>query len=315
MKKLFIYSALVLGLTITSISGSSVSAYSNEDGSIENTSSITWNEFDPLSWNQFNAKGMPESWLGDKMLNGASGVSFPEGGDLVYVYTFLSVKTMNKMMGYTPSFANSDLEYSKAYTSDGLVDLTKPDIWGNGWKYDTKVTSDLSIEKAKKLYDTGKLVILEIKNTGESALPTHYIAIDGIDKDGDVYIFDSYSPSYVFSDAYTDKDIVSITTLVSDSAKSYDLPKLYQNRGSQDLNSPTGERDKETLGGGGAKSQKEIEEYVAKKSKVSSKDKKVTESSKKGFSMILAGILVAVLGTLGLSGGILYKWLKSRNNS
>ena len=315
MKKLFIYSALVLGLTVTSIGGSSVYAYSNEDGSIENTSSITWNEFDPLSWNQFNAKGMPESWLGDKMLNGASGVSFPEGGDLVYVYTFLSVKTKNKMMGYTPSFANSDLEYSKAYTSDGLVDLTKSDIWGNGWKYDTKVTSDLSVEKAKDLYNTGKLVILEIKNTGESALPTHYIAIDGIAKDGGVYIFDSYSPSYVFSDAYSDKDIVSITTLVSDSTKSYDLPKLYQNRGSQDLNSPTGDRDKETLGGGGAKSHKEIEEYVAKKSKVSSKDKKVTESSKKGFSMILAGILVAVLGTLGLLGGILYKWLKSRNNS
>ena len=77
MKKLFIYSALVLGLTVTGFSGSSVYAYSNENGSIENTSSITWNEFDPLSWNQFNAKGMPESWLGDKMLNGASGVSFP----------------------------------------------------------------------------------------------------------------------------------------------------------------------------------------------------------------------------------------------
>ena len=32
MKKLFIYSALVLGLTITSFSGSSVYAYSNENG-------------------------------------------------------------------------------------------------------------------------------------------------------------------------------------------------------------------------------------------------------------------------------------------
>ena len=47
----------LLGVSLLSVSG--VSAFSDIDGGTSSPNNITWNAYDPLSWNQMNAKDMP----------------------------------------------------------------------------------------------------------------------------------------------------------------------------------------------------------------------------------------------------------------
>lgn len=262
---------LGLGIVLSSISPTIVYGYSNEDGTLQNTKKIEWNEFDPHSWNQTNAKDMPLSWLGNTMLDGSSGVSFPEGADLLYVYTFLALKTGYKMPGYIPSFANADLEYLKAY-SNGLPHFGAEGIWGDGWS--ARLTEDGSqylkgtLAEAKKEWLSGNLVVLQLKypNYSDEKPYTHFAAIDSIEDNGEIYIFDSVNVGLRFTDSYRPSDVVGYIILENDKVKSYDLPVLWKNRSDTDLFSSE-ERDPSTLGGGGGRLSKETKRLVEEQKK------------------------------------------------
>lgn len=324
----------LLGVSLL-IGGSSVYAYSDIDGSITSTDNISWDAFDPLSWNQFNADKMPESWLGDTMLDGSSGVPFPEGGDLIYVYTFLAIKTGHKMAGYIPSYANADLERLHAY-ANGLPHFGAEGIWSNGWKANlqdngSQIEKNVTLDSARKAFLDGDLVVLQVKNDNftEETPYTHFIAIDSVEDDNSVKIFDSYEVGAVFSDAYKASDIVGMITLSSDEAKSTELPKLWERRGWEDVFSEDGSRDPATLGGGGGKATKDAKDYQAPEdenkenqslgtytprddapaSKERGNKVKKSESSSK---LNIWNVLAAVVG-LGIpAGGVIYSWIKRR---
>jgi hypothetical protein len=323
----------VIGISL--LSGGSAYAYSDIDGKITSTDNISWNEFDPLSWNQFNADDMPESWLGHKMLDGSSGVSFPEGGDLIYVYTFLAIKTGHKMAGYIPSFANADLERMHAY-ANGLPHFGAEGIWSNGWHADlepngSQIQKNATLDSARKEFKDGKLVVLQVKNDNftEETPYTHFIAIDSVEKDNSVKIFDSYKPSAVFTDAYSPSDVVGMITLSSDKAKSTELPKLWERRGWKDVYSKDGERDKETLGGGGGKAGKADSTYEEPKDKnkdnqslgkYSPKDDAPVKlergnkvKKKESRKLSVWKVVAAVVGLAIPLGGLVYSWKRKRN--
>jgi hypothetical protein len=327
----------LLGVSLLSVSG--VSAFSDIDGGTSSPNNITWNAYDPLSWNQMNAKDMPPSWLGSQMLDGSSGVEFPKGGDLIYVYTFLAIKTGFKQPGYIPSFANADLERLHAY-ANGLPHFGAEGIWGNGWHANlqsngSQLQQGATLDGAKKAWSSGKLVVLQVKypNYSEQTPYTHFLAIDSVESNGDIYIFDSVNPNRKFSDSYSAHDIVGMITLESDKAKSGDLPKLWQKRGFKDLNDPNGRPYDGADGGGGAlppskitpaeetklpsaeKDDQSLGKYksvddspntIEKGSKV--KNKKKEES---GSRFNFWNILAAVLG-VGIPVGGIFLWKRLR---
>lgn len=333
MKFTKILYASAVGVSL--LSGGSVLAYSDIDGKITNTENISWNEFDPLSWNQFNAGNMPESWLGNKMLDGSSGVSFPEGGDLIYVYTFLAVKTGHKMAGYIPSFANADLERFHAY-ANGLPHFGAEGIWSNGWHANlqengSQIQKGVTLDSARKEFQNGNLVVLQVKNDNfsEETPYTHFIAIDSVEEDNSIRIFDSYKAGAVFTDAYSPSDVVGMITLSSDKVKSTDLPKLWERRGWKDLYSADGSRDKETLGGGGGKAGKDVSMYEKPKDKLNenqslgkytpkddapAKLERGNKVNKKKESRKISvwKVVAAVVGLALPTGGLVYSWIKRR---
>lgn len=282
MKRLLLISSLVL-VCSTSIP---VMAYSDIKNNIDNTENLKWDVYDPLSWNQYNSAEMPQSWLKDRMLDGSSGVSFPEGGDFIYVYTFLALKTGFKMPGYTPSAANADLEYYHAY-ANGLPHLGAEGIFPNDWKADltsegSQYQPNKSLEDIKKIWFEGKLVVMQVKNDDyEQNGGSHFIALDYIDtRKNEFYIFDSTKPAVRFSDVYSNDDILSIISISSSKNNSYELPSLYSKRGSMNLFSKTGERDPSTLGGGGAHmTEEQLAASKSEKKETAEETTKVTKTN------------------------------------
>lgn len=326
---------LLLGVSL--LSGGSVRAFSDVDGSISSPNNITWNAYDPLSWNQMNADGMPPSWLDKQMLDGSSGVEFPKGADLIYVYTFLAIKTGFKQPGYIPSFANADLERLHAY-ANGLPHFGAEGIWGNGWHANlqpngSQFQQGATLDSARKAWSSGKLVVLQVKypNYSDKTPYTHFIAIDSIEENGDIYIFDSVNPNNKFSDSYSSHDIVAMITLESDKAKSGDLPKLWMKRGFKDLNDPSGKPSNGSDGGGGAlpidkvkptkktklpsteKDSQSLGKYKSAEDAPSKVEKgnKVKSKKQSGSSFSVWNILAGVLGVGIPVGGILL-WKKLR---
>lgn len=337
MKITKIVALISICFSLSACGSSPVLAYSRSDGTLRGTEDIAWNEYDPLSWNQFNAKDMPQSYLGSQMLDGASGVSFPEGGDLIYVYTFLAIKTGHKMAGYIPSFANADLERYHAY-ANGIAHLGAEGIWSNGWHADlepngSQLQKNVTLDSARNAFRNGKLVVLQVKNDNftEETPYTHFIAIDSVENDNTVKIFDSYKLGAQFSDSYKSSDIVGMITLSSDKVKSTDLPKLWQRRGFKDVFSANNERDPATLGGGGGINSKAIDKeplpsansennslgkYVPRddapeKIEKGSKVKNYKQNSGSGLNVW--NILAAILGISISIGGFIFIWLRKRN--
>lgn len=246
---------LLLLVPMMLLSSTKVLAYSDSSGNIKNLTDDTFYPFDPLSWNQSNTN-IPLNYLQNRMLDGSSGKPFPQAADLIYVYTFLALKTGTKPMGYIPSYANADLYEKHAY-ANGVAHLGAEGIFSNGWHANLADTGSQLLQgdigDIKELWNKGHLIVLQVKYpdyTAENPI-THFLAIDSIESNGDIYIFDSVNPSLKFSDAYKDSDIVSYIDLSSESAKSTELPKLWQKRDSENLFSEDGKSSVGAFGGGG----------------------------------------------------------------
>lgn len=201
---------------------------------------------DPKSWNQVDQTDI------DTYANGKR--SWTMESCMIQAAAFVKVKTGAEPIGYSPKDLKKELDASNAYSDAGFVVYSKIN-WGNDWEM---VPGDNEFGYTSASYDDvvdawnqGYLVVMRV----QSRAGAHQIAVDHIDSDGTMYIFDSGYKGLKFTDTYSKGDILNMVRFKSKSGrKASELPTLYNNPAGKQIWART-EKD-----GQRAKQQAEIDE-------------------------------------------------------
>lgn len=201
---------------------------------------------DPKSWNQVDQTDI------DTYANGKR--SWTMESCMIQAAAFVKVKTGAEPIGYSPKDLKKELDATNAYSDAGFVVYNKIN-WGNDWEM---VPGDNEFGYTAATYDDvvnawnqGYMVVIRV----QSRAGAHQIAVDHIDSDGTMYIFDSGYKGLKFTDTYSKGDILNMVRFKSKSGrKASELPTLYNNPAGKQIWTQT-EKD-----GQRAKQQSEIDE-------------------------------------------------------
>lgn len=212
--KVKILSALV-GLSVVSTGLISASAYTG--------SKTDYNQ--PFTWNQTDQF--------DVSTYGPNGYDWRMASCMIQAAAFMKVKVGVEGIGYKPSDLKKSLDDIGGYTSAGYANYKKISF-GKDWELvqtsDEHGYIEANYNDMIRYYNEGYLVFVRV----QTSYGFHQIAIDHIDKDGNIYIFDSGFRGTKFTDSYSKSSVVDVALLKSKSGqKGYNLPTLYNQKSGQ----------------------------------------------------------------------------------
>lgn len=202
---------LLIGLSTTILATGVYGASAYTGNKTDYTSPFTWNQTDQYDVATF----------------GPNGLDWRMASCMIQTATFLKIKTGSADIGYAPKDLKLTLDKTNGYASTGYLSYKKVDFGDDWYLYGAQeehgvraATYDDVIRYYKEGYVIGMRVI--------SPAGPHFIAVDHIDEDGTIYIFDSGFRGTKFTDTYNKNSITDVVLLKSKSGKKgYDLPTLY----------------------------------------------------------------------------------------
>lgn len=210
-KNLKVLSA-TLGLVV--VGSGIVSAYAYTGSKTDYSQPFTWNQTD-----QF-----------DVATYGPNGYDWRMASCMIQAAAFMKVKVGVEGIGYKPSDLKKSLDNVSGYTSAGYANYSKINF-GRDWELvktsDEHGYIEANYDDMVRYYNEGYLVFVRVATSHGY----HQIAIDHIDKDGNIYIFDSGFRGTKFTDNYTKSSVVDVALLKSKTGqKGYNLPTLYNQK-------------------------------------------------------------------------------------
>ena len=202
---------LLIGLSTTILATGVYGASAYTGNKTDYSSPFTWNQTDQYDVATF----------------GPNGLDWRMASCMIQTATFLKIKTGSADIGYAPKDLKLTLDKTNGYASTGYLSYKKVDFGDDWYLYGAQeehgvraATYDDVIRYYKEGYVIGMRVI--------SPAGPHFIAVDHIDEDGTIHIFDSGFRGTKFTDTYNKNSITDVVLLKSKSGKKgYDLPTLY----------------------------------------------------------------------------------------
>lgn len=185
------------------------------------------NAKDPNTWNQSDQNQVATF--------GPQNIDWRQASCMIQSATFLKVKTGSAPIGYAPWDLKKELDSYNGYASSGYLSYNKVD-WGNDWVIEKNGEEHGMIgatyQDIFKYYEQGYVMVIRVI----SPAGPHMIAVDYIDEQGNIYIFDSGFRGQKFSDTYSPSSVTDVMLLKSKSGKKgKDLPHVIGNPAGQQL--------------------------------------------------------------------------------
>lgn len=214
----------------------------------------------PKTWNQLDQV--------DVSIFGPNGYDWRMASCMIQAAAFAKVKIGAEDIGYGPKHLKLELDKVGGYSSVGYANYNKINF-GNDWQLvhgsDEHGYIEANYNDMIRYYNEGYIVFVRVK----SPAGYHQIAIDHIDKNGTIWIFDSGFAGQKFTDTYDTNSVTDVMLLKSNSGvKGYNLPTLYNQVSGQKIYAKieqNGER---------AKTQADLDEEDAKAKRKAIEDAK-----------------------------------------
>lgn len=230
----------------------------------------------PMSWNQIDQHQIATF--------GQNNIDWRAASCMIQTCAFLQVKIGHKPIGFAPWDLKAELDQDHSYASTGYLSYNKVNF-GSDWEieknYEEHGMIAASYQDIFKYYEQGYVIGIRVI----SPAGPHFIAVDYIDENGEIHIFDSGFKGLKFSDTYSPGNVTDVMLLKSKSGKKgKDLPLVQANKYGEQLyakiEDPSGPAltDKEFV-------EKKKQDELARKQKVVDEAKRTSKLKEVEFAV------------------------------